>query len=118
MSKGKKREQSVIPVRLHPAAIGDLAILDPQTQAHVAVIIDKLNGKLHQQIVSLLDERSEPKVAQYERGSRGGPLRVVFAWAPGELWFIGAFVKTSNAEGERFMKRILPRAKQVKNLGK
>lgn len=117
MSKGKKRVQSAVPLRLHPTALEELSILDDQTRADVAVIFAKVNGKTHQEILGLLDERSDSKISQYERGTRAGPLRVVFAWAPGVLWFIGAYVKTNNAEGERFIKRILPRAKEVKGLG-
>lgn len=117
MSKGKKRAQSAVSLRLHPTALQELSILDEQTRADVAVIFDRVNGKTHQEILGLLDERSDSKVSQYERGTKAGPLRVVFAWGPGVLWFIGAYVKTNNADGERFIKRILPRAKEVKNVG-
>lgn len=117
MSKGKNPPQPTIPVRLHPEAEAEFATLDAQTRADVAVILGKLHGKTHQEIVRLLDDRSEPKVAQWERGNRAGALRVVFAWGKGALWFIGAFVKVSNADGERKIARILPRADAVKNLG-
>jgi hypothetical protein len=94
-----------------------MTTLDSVTRADVAVIFSKLRGKNHQEIVALLDTRSEPKVAQWERSNRAGTLRVVFAWGKGVLWFIGAFVKVDDPDGERYMKRIRPRADEVKDVG-
>jgi len=117
VSAGKNRPQPPIPVMLHPDAQRELGDLDPATRADVLVIIAKVNGKKHQEIVSLLDVRTEPKIAQWERSNRAGALRVVFAWGKGVLWFIGAFVKVNNPDGERQMVRIRARADEVKGTG-
>lgn len=63
----------------------------------------------------MLDPRTESKVFQWEGSAEGGTLRIVFAWGKGCLWMIGAFVKVNDREGERFMRRILPRALEVKD---
>jgi hypothetical protein len=99
---------------MHPVAYQELDLLDAATCADVHAIFAKLVNKTHQQIADLLDGRTERKVAQWERSNQAGTLRVVFAWGEGGLWFIGAFVKANDSEGERYMKRILPRADQVK----
>lgn len=114
----KKPIQREIPILYHPDAQAELsASLDVATVADVVVIIDKLKGKTHQELVSLLDTRSERKVCQWECSHSGGTLRVVFSWGKGCLWFIGAFVKVNDPHGERLMKRILPRADEVKRVG-
>lgn len=69
------------------------------------------------QIIAMLDSRTEQKVYQWESSNPGGALRVVFAWGKACLWCIGAFVKVNDADGERYMRRILPRAIAVRDLG-
>lgn len=93
------------------------AELDRATIADVRVLIEELDGKGHQEIVAILDERTERKVYQREKSHAAGTLRVIFAWGKACLWFIGAFVKHNDREGERRMRRILPRARQVENWG-
>ena len=107
-----------IPVMLHPVAVREMEIsLDAIAQADVAWVFSKLDGSDIMFIRSFLDKRTDTKVSQFEGSHSAGALRVVFAWGKACLWFIGAFVKTDNRDGERYMKRILPRADEVKNLG-
>jgi hypothetical protein len=118
LPKAKKRPLPGLPLGLHPIALSEMEVsLDATTQADIALIFSKLHMKTHQEIAKLLDARTEPKVFQWERSNRAGTLRVVFAWGKSCLWFIGAFVKANNPEGERHMKRILPRAKEFENRG-
>lgn len=84
-------------------------------QADVIAKVDRLNGRTQPEIVSLLDGRTERKIYQWEGSSEGGTLRIIFAWGKGCLWMIGAFVKVNDKEGERYMRRIRPRADEVKN---
>jgi hypothetical protein len=102
---------------LHQRAETELLQLDAGAQADVAWVFQQLDGSNITFIRSFLDKRTEPKVAQFEGSHPAGTLRVVFAWGKGCLWFIGAFVKANDPEGERYMKRILPRATEVKDLG-
>lgn len=114
----KKREQPGVPVLYHPDADDELhAELDAATVADVVDFIDSINGKTHQEIVARLDGRTERKIFQWETSHRAGTLRVAFAWGRGCLWFIGAFVKVNNAEGERYMSHIRPRAEEVREAG-
>jgi hypothetical protein len=113
-----KRPQSRIPIYYQPDALADIkASLDAATQADVVATVLKLDGQIHQDIVALLDERTERKVFQWEGSHAKGTLRIVFAWGKACLWVIGAFVKSDDAHGERLMKRILPRADTVKKMG-
>jgi hypothetical protein len=113
-----KRPPAPIPIKMHPDAEEDLTSrLDPRTAADVTALIDDLDGRTHQELVALLDQRSERKLCQLEKSHPEGTLRILFAWGKACLWFIGAFVKHNNPEGERFMRRIRPRAEQVKKLG-
>jgi len=114
----KHKRQPGIPIRYHPEALADMqAMLDRATLADVIAIVDRLNLKTHQEIVAMLDSRTEQKVCQWESSNPAGALRVVFAWGKACLWCIGAFVKGNDAEGERYMRRILPRAIAVRDLG-
>ncbi|MEO6836540.1 MAG: hypothetical protein ABI231_11640 [Candidatus Tumulicola sp.] len=100
----------------HPTALDELTgSLSPTVQADVLAKVDRINGRTHSEIVKMLDPRTEPKVFQWEASAQGGTLRVIFAWGKGCLWVIGAFVKVNNKEGERFMRRILPRAVEVRD---
>lgn len=113
----KKQTQPPITIVYHPDAAAELLSADKEMVADVVAVVNKLNGKTHQELVALLDGRSERKVCQWERSNRGGALRVVFAWGAGCLWYIGAFVKINDAHGERLMKQILPRALEVEKKG-
>jgi hypothetical protein len=111
-----KRTLPAIKIFFHPTAQADMfSTLSPAVQADVIAKVDRLNGKTHQEIVSQLDGRTERKIFQWEGSAEGGTLRIVFAWGKGCLWMIGAFVKVNDTEGERYMKRILPRALEVKD---
>jgi phage-related protein len=110
----KKEPAAIIPIFYYPDADDELNDLDEKTRMMVLVEVDKLNGKSHQELVALLDGRTEPKVVQLEKSHWQGTLRVIFAWGRGCLWMIGSFVKRNNKEGERHMKRILPRASEVR----
>jgi hypothetical protein len=113
-----KRPQAPVTIMYHADAEESMrSELDPRTAADVTALIDDLDGRTHQEIVARLDERTERKIYQLEKSHPAGTLRVVFAWGKGCLWFIGAFVKHNDPEGERFMKHIRPRAKQVEKLG-
>ncbi len=110
-----KKQLPGIKILYHPTAQSELVDLAPAIQADVVAKVDRLNGRTQPEIVSMLDRRTEPKVYQWEGSAEGGTLRVIFAWGKGCMWLIGSFVKTNNKEGERFMRRILPRAKEVRN---
>ncbi len=92
-----------------------LISLSPAVQADVVAKVDRLNGRTQPEIVRMLERRTEPKVFQSEASAEGGTLRIIFAWGEGCLWMIGAFVKVNNKEGERYMRRILPRAIEVRD---
>jgi hypothetical protein len=111
----RKRPLPGVKVFYHPDAQAELASLPRATQADVVAKVNRVDGRTHPEIVKMLDARTEPKVFQWEGSAEGGTLRVVFAWGKGCLWMIGAFVKVNDKEGERFMKRILPRATIVKD---
>jgi hypothetical protein len=111
--KGREPSERRIDVVYHPAVRAEIADLPDETQANVLAQIAALNGKTHQQLVKLLDERSERKVCQWESSDACGTLRIVFAWGRGKLWAIGAFVKNNDAQGERFVRRILHRVAEV-----
>ena len=112
----KKTPQRGIRLLYHPQAQDDLLTsLDPSVQSDVVAWVDRLNGRTQPELVSMLETRSERKVFQKEASAQGGTLRVVFAWGKGCLWMIGAFVKVNEPDGERHMKRILPRAAEVKD---
>jgi hypothetical protein len=112
----KKPPLPAIKIFLYPPAQAEiLANLSSVVQADVAAKILRLSGKTQPEIVKMLDRRTEPKVYQWESSAPGGTLRIVFAWGKGCLWAIGAFVKVNDKEGERYMQRILPRAKVVKD---
>jgi hypothetical protein len=118
MAKPKNSRVSAIPLALHQQAVTEMrASLDAATRADVALVFQQLDGKDIMTIRALLDTRTERKVVQFERSHPAGTLRIVFAWGKACLWFVGAFVKANNAEGERYMRRILPRVDAVKGLG-
>lgn len=118
MPKPKRRTPRDIPLKLHPRALREMQeSLDAATQADIAVIFKAIDKQSHQRIASLLEPRTEPKVFQWERSNPAGTLRVVFAWGQGCLWFIGAFIKANDPQGERLIKRILPRAAEVEHQG-
>ena len=110
-----RRQLPGIRILYHPKAQDEVLIqLAVSEQADVVAKVDRLNGRTQPEIVSLLDNRSERKVFQWEGSADGGTLRIVFAWGKGCLWMIGAFVKVNDKEGERYMRRIRPRADEVK----
>jgi hypothetical protein len=118
MAKAKREPPSAVPLMLLPIAKQEmLDTLDAIALADVTWVFRQIEGRDITFIRNFLDKRTEPKVAQFEGSHPGGTLRVIFAWGKGCLWFIGAFVKTNNREGERFMRRILPRAEHVKDQG-
>ncbi len=112
----RKKPQRGIRILYHPEAQDDLLrSLAPDVLADVVARVDRLNGRTQPEIVAMLDRRTESKVFQSESSAEGGTLRIIFAWGKGCLWMIGAFVKVNDKEGERYMKRILPRANEVKD---
>ncbi|MEO6990464.1 MAG: hypothetical protein ABI346_06675 [Candidatus Baltobacteraceae bacterium] len=111
-----RRKLPGITILYHPATLEELrSSLAPSVQADVIAKVDRLNGRPQPEIVSMLDRRTEPKVFQWEGSAEAGTLRIVFAWGKGCLWMIGAFVKVNDKEGERYMRRILRRAVEVRN---
>jgi len=118
MPRTQKKAARRVPLMLHQKALAEMrSSLDAGAQADVAWVFQQLEGSDVTFIQSFLDKRTDRKVAQFEGSHPAGTLRVVFAWGKGCLWFIGAFVKVNDREGERYMRRILPRADEVRGQG-
>lgn len=125
MSKGKKKGVKIaalsaataarrILIRFHPSWRTEFDDLSAGTQADVLDFIDRINRKTSVDISAVLEPRSEQKVFQKERRVAAGALRLLFRWGTNnELWFLGAYIKNNNEQGERYARRILRRTADV-----
>ena len=113
-SKDTNQGDRRIAIVLHPTADAELERMDAEDRAHVYEFIERINGKPYLEVVRQLDDRTDSKVFQKERSARRGTMRIVFHWgSEGTLWFIGAFVKNNDKQGERFAARILRRSEDI-----
>jgi len=118
VSKREKREMPGFRIMMHPDADRELpSNFDFTTEADIRSVLRLLDGKTQQELVAILDGRSNPKVYQFERSNVAGTLRVVFAWGKGVLWYVGAFVKANDRQGERLIRPFLKRAEHVRKSG-
>ncbi len=114
-SAGKQPASSRVRICYHPDALAELPQLTVETRRNVISEVGGLDGRPYQDIVAILDKRTEKKVYQREKSDARGTLRIIFAWgaASGVLWVIGAYVKHNDPEGERLFRRIAHRVREV-----
>jgi len=111
--KQPPKARSTIIVRWHPKA-SELEGLQPDEIADARAFVRSLRNLSKVEIDERLKRRSERKVVQREQFCPRGALRMIFYWGKaGTLWFLGAFVKNNNRQGERYADRILQRTVDV-----
>jgi hypothetical protein len=106
----------IVKIRFHPSVVNENRQY-PEAVADAMAFLNRIRGRTKTEIDAILEPRSERKVFQREMRLPQGALRLIFYWGGGGvLWYLGAFVKGNNLQGERLAKPILRRRFDIDEL--
>jgi hypothetical protein len=111
-----EKKRRVVEIRYHPEAFSENKKY-PEAVSDAVAFLKNMRGHTKSEIDVLLVPRTERKVFQREMWLPQGGLRLIFCWGSGgDLWYLGAFVKRNDREGERLVKPILRRRFDIDEL--